>query len=548
MESKNNVHILDCTLRDGGYVNDWHFGNRTISSVVLRLDSAGIDSIEVGFLDASVQFDRDRSIYPNIQSIERTLGNSLPRQAKLVAMINLGAFPKERLIPQEKSLLDGIRLYFRKPQLSEAIEFGREIMFIGYKLFLNPGSLSSYHDSEVNELIEKSNALKPEAISIVDSFGLMYKTDLLRYATIFDNLLEKPIALGFHAHNNLQMANANCLDFINHKMERIKVVDSSILGMGRNAGNACTELILSYIEKNNTRSMDLDQILECAYTDIYRLYNKPAWGYHLEHMISAIHDCPPTWVKYLMDKYTLSIKDIRSILSSLPFERRLTSYFSKDLAEQKYIEYMNNFIDDDHAIASIKNVLSDREILIICPGKTIKSQHDSINNFIKQKRPLIITVNFVSDDYRATYLFISNAIRYSKMLGDWHEIINKPALMLTSNITPADTMRPDYLFNYKARYEKTRGDNSVALLLSLLQDLGIHTVFVAGLDGFDEQHPEENYYSSEMSLPQTRDTNTKLVEQLSHVLSNGKMKIKWITPSLIEQHLENIVSPHTNDV
>jgi 4-hydroxy 2-oxovalerate aldolase len=393
-------------------------------------------------------------------------------------------------------------------------------------------SLTSYHDHEIDELIQKVNLLKPAAVSIVDSYGLMQKNDLQHYVNLMDGQLDESISLGFHAHNNLQMANANCFAFIAHETARCKILDSSILGIAKDAGNACTELILSHFEKNNIKPVDLNQILECAYTDIYRFHGTQGWGYHLKYLISAIHDCPPKWTNYLMDKYTLSIKDIRAILSSLPFERRQGSYFTKELAEQKYLEYMDRFINDEQARALLKEALSGRKILLLCPGKSIETQRDTINSYIEKNNPIVVTTNFVSDAYPATYTFISNSLRYSNMLGGWHDLRHKPIVVITSNITPIDTMRPEFLFNYKTLYESIGGNSSAAMFLSLLQDIGIKTVSIAGSDDFDELHTENNYYSDEMSFPQTEGANVRLADQLDRVLSKGGMKIDWITSSL----------------
>jgi 4-hydroxy 2-oxovalerate aldolase len=527
--TKNGIFILDCTLRDGGIAIDWHFGKLSIMSIISRLDSAGVDIIEVGYLDSRVEYDPDKSIYPDIQSLEQTLTRCAPKRAKLVAMVDVGKFPKELLIDRERSSLEGIRLAFYKPQLDEAIEFGHELRRRGYKIFLNPMSLTSYHDHAIDELIQKVNILQPDAVSIVDSYGLMLKNDLLHYANLMDSQLNESISLGFHAHNNLQMANANCFDFIAHETDRCKIIDSSILGMGKSAGNACTELILSHLEKNNIKQVDLNQILECAYTDIYRYHGTQAWGYNLKYLISAIHDCPPKWTNYLMDKYTLSIKDIRAILSSLPYERRLGSYFTKELAEQKYLEYMDHFINDEQARLSLKEAFCDSEILLICPGKSIETQRDIINSYIEKNNPIIVTINFASDAYPAMYTFISNSLRYSNLLGGWHDLRQKPIVVITSNITPVENMRSEFLFNYKTLYESIGGDSSAVMFLSLLQDIGVKAVSLAGFDGFDELHPENNYYSDGMSFPQAEGANARLASQLGRFLSKSKMKIDWVT-------------------
>jgi 4-hydroxy 2-oxovalerate aldolase len=318
---------LDCTLRDGGYINDWRFGNLTIRSVISRLDAAGLDFIEIGFLDERCQYDKDRSMFPNIPSIAKTIGNTRAKQAKLVAMIDFDTFNESLLIPVEQSCLYGIRLIFTKDKMDVALEYAKKIKVAGYNLFLNLVSTSSYNDRELLDLVEKINDVGPFGVSIVDTYGLMFNEDMKNYVVLLDHNLRKDIVLGYHSHNNLQMSNANTIEFLNTRLKRAIIVDSTILGMGKNAGNACTELILSYANKAKIKKFDITQALECAYTDIQKFQGSAKWGYKLEFLISAITECSPNWTKQYMGKNMLSIKDICAILALLPYDKKFLPTF-----------------------------------------------------------------------------------------------------------------------------------------------------------------------------------------------------------------------------
>jgi 4-hydroxy 2-oxovalerate aldolase len=533
-----DVRILDCTLRDGGYINDWKFGNWTIRSVVTRLDSAGVDIIECGFLDSRTEYDKDRSLYPDMPSVARTLVNSLPKRALLVAMIDYGTFKQELLIPKNETILGGIRLIFKKENIDEALRYAQEIKRLGYALFLNPVALTSYRDREILQLIDRVNEIEPFGMSIVDTYGLMFDNDVKKYIYLIDSNLNPCIALGYHTHNNLQMGNAHCVSFINWNLQRTKIVDSSILGMGKNAGNACTELVGSYLEKDGLKRLDMDHIFECAYTDILKFTIKANWGYGLDNLLSAIHDCSPNWIKFLMNKHTLSIKSIRAILDSLPFEKREVSYFSKELAEQKYLDYMDKHVDDSKARKALQEAFVGREVILLCPGKTLTTHRKEIDEYIFAHHPIVIAVNFVADAISTDYAFISNSIRYSQMISVYSELKSKPQILLTSNITPVDALKPNYTFNYKALYENVQGDNVAVLLIALLKGIDVDRIAIAGMDGFDESNSDDSFFDPNMRFDSSGNANQLLIEQLRRIISvNSGVDIHWITPSRIKAAL-----------
>lgn len=528
------INFLDCTLRDGGYINDWRFGNLTIRSVVARLDAAGLDYIEVGFLDSRQKYDNERSMFPDIPSVARTLGSIRPKHARLVAMIDFGTFDDGLLVPAEQSCLYGIRLIFTKDRVDAAMDYARRIKARGYHLFLNLVSTSSYNDRELLSLVEKINAVQPSAVSIVDTYGLMFGSDMAGYAMLLDRNLDRGIALGYHSHNNLQMSNSNTIEFLKLRFSRDTIVDSSILGMGKNAGNACTELMLSYADNEGIRRFDITQALECAHIDIGKFQNSANWGYRLDFLMSAVLRCSPNWTKLYMKDKTLSIRDICRILSKLPEDKKyLPSFFSPALAGKLREDYMNRTVNDSRARERLKQEIGSREVLLICPGATVNSHKALIDAYWSGKKPFTISINFISADFETDYVWISNAVRYSQMSSLYGDFQVHPGILLTSNITPLPYLKGDMIFNFKTLSDSAGGDISAVLVLALLLSLGIREISFAGFDGYEERR--ENFFDSGYVLTADNQSNEKIAAQLTTVTGHYDCSgVKFLTPSKFE--------------
>ncbi|HNX22228.1 MAG TPA: pyruvate carboxyltransferase, partial [Bacteroidales bacterium] len=193
----DNIKLLDCTLRDGGYINDWNFGNETLINVFERIVSSGIDFIEVGFLDDRRAFDINRSIMPHSDSVEKIYGGLDKKQTEVVGMIDFGTCKIENIQPCASCFLDGIRVIFKKQIMKEALAFCQQIKDLGYKVFAQLVSITSYNDEEILQLIDLVNQVNPFAVSIVDTYGLLHKEKLLHYYYILNEKLNSSIGLGY---------------------------------------------------------------------------------------------------------------------------------------------------------------------------------------------------------------------------------------------------------------------------------------------------------------------------------------------------------------
>ena len=515
MDSK--IRLLDCTLRDGGYLNDWEFGNSNIVNIFERLVSAGIDIIETGFLDDRRSFDENRTIFPDTGCADRIYGKLDKGNSLIVGMIDYGTCSIDNLADAGDCYLDGIRVIFKKHKMHEAIDFCKQVKAKGYKVFAQAVSITSYNDDELSELIGLVNDLEPYAFSLVDTYGLLHKGTLRHY---FDHAcahLKPSIGIGYHAHNNFQLAYANCIELLeNPPADRMLIVDGTLYGMGKSAGNTPIELLVMYMNSVYNTSYHNSQILEAIEVTILEMRSKYVWGYSFKFFLAASHDCHPNYVNYLMDIGKLSVKSINEILASLEGEKKLL--FDREYIKDLYFEYQKQHCADSDSVSSLFADLKGKDVLIMGPGKHIYSQRDRVEQYLALAKRITISINFIPEDYDIDYVFMSNAKRYVQLCSALNEQKEKSKLIATSNITRT-LGEFDYTLNYSALLDEDAlmPDNPMIMLLGLLKKAEVSSVGLAGFDGYRETsvsnyvNPNMEYsYSSKEADNINRDTVSSL--------------------------------------
>ena len=485
--------LLDCTLRDGGYVNDWRFGHDDLVSVFERVVDAGVDFIEVGFLDDRRPFDPDRSIMPHSDDMERIYGGLDRKRTLVVGMIDYGTCAIENIRPCGECFLDGIRVIFKKHLREPALAFCAQLKALGYKVFAQLVSVTSYSDEEMLDLVRLANEVKPYAVSMVDTYGLMHQNNLQHLIDILDRNLDPGIALGYHGHNNFQMGYANCITMLSYDTERDLLVDGSIYGMGKSAGNAPIELIAMYMNERLEKRYDISQLMEAIDANITKFYRPATWGYNLFYYLAASNDCHPNYVSFLMEKRTLSVRQIDGLLKRLQGEKKLL--FDKAYIEELYKDYQTNDINDEADRERLRAALSGRKILVLGPGTSIRTEKERVDAYIAAERPTVISINMIPEAWDTDYIFLSNSKRYvqlaTRLLEGGHRII------ATSNVTPTAEGAFEYVLNFSSLMDAEAEfiDNSLIMLIKALAGLGVKGAAFAGFDGYSAE--ESNYYNAE---------------------------------------------------
>lgn len=524
------IKVLDCTLRDGGYINDWDFGHSVISGVYRRLDASGVEYIEVGFLNDHCEFDKDRTIMPSTEAINRIFGSISKKNAIPVAMIDFGTCSLDSIGSCESAFIDGIRVIFKKERIKEALPFCKAIKEKGYKLFIQAISITAYSDIEMLEYVKQINEIHPYAFSIVDTYGLLDDRSLTRYFYLIDNNLAPDIRMGYHGHNNFQLGFSNSIKFLSMSTGRTLVADSTVYGMGKNAGNCASELLTMHLNSYYGKTYDVSQLLEIIDTDLMPIYKNHYWGYKYNFYISAMQACHPLYVKYLLDKKTLSVSSVNEILSTIPVEKKLL--YDKDWLKEAYQKYQNHEIDDSVSYQKLREKgIEGKNVLILGPGPSLVSEAHLIHQAM-EKQDMVFSVNFFPHAFKTDFVFMSNAKRYAKLVDLTHgSDCILAELVLTSNITPIDDYQPDYVLNYESLlYDDTDCfDNSLLLLLKALIKLGVKKVCLAGFDGFTDSG--KNYYSRayEFSGDKEIDLNLFISKALKELCKS--IEIEFVTHS-----------------
>jgi len=523
-------YLLDCTLRDGGYINDWEFGHDTITEVFQRLVSAKIDYIEIGFLDDRRKFDINRTIMPDTVSANKIFAGLDKGQSTVVAMIDYGTCDIKNLQPASETIIDGIRIIFKEHLMYEAMEFVAQVKALGYKVFAQMVSVTTYTDDRLKEYAELANRVKPFATSMVDTYGLLHPDQLLHIFSMLDKYLDKEICVGYHAHNNFQMGYANGIAFLKSNTKRDILVDGTLYGMGKSAGNATTELLAMHMNELYGGHYDITQILEVIDNTILDIYRKQYWGYNLFFYIAASTKCHPNYVSFLMNKRTLSVAQIIEILNSLEFSKKLM--YDAKYAETTYVQYQNIVCDDKMSLAELRKKLNGEKLLLLGPGKNFKREKGKINKYVAANNPITIAVNYVPDNIKLDYVFLTNAKRYTQVKKDLHNSEAKAEIIATSNVTKIDDDFR-YIVNYGELIDTTTEitDNSLIMLLKLLVRLGVERVALAGFDGYSKR--TDNYFNTSREYCFAKEKAGYFNEYVKNCLIDiaDKCEVEFVTES-----------------
>ncbi len=531
------IKLLDCTLRDGAYINNAEFGKPVIRGVISKLQDAHIDIIECGWLK-DLEY-KEATTYFHIPSDALPYIINKNDRIMYCAMIDWNRYDTSILPNYDGKSIDAIRVVFPLGKLKEANEVGVEIRKKGYKVLFQAANTLAYSDYDLTELAEVMNEFKPVSISVVDTFGAMYPADLDRIIGALDSNLDKSIEIGFHAHNNQQLAFALCIHFIELlKDKRDIIVDATLSGMGRGAGNATTELVASYIDRAQNGNYDMNAIMDAIDMYIQGFRERFSWGYSTPYFISGYYQCHVNNIAYLTTNHRANARDMRNVIESLSVEDRRK--YDYDLLEAKFLENQNRIVDDSATIDNLKNSVRNRKVMLIAPGRSTVAEQDKLNDFINKEKPVVIEVNSINKLYDPDFVFFTNNIRYEYARNTYPKTFENTKRLLLSNIH-TDSSDDEFIVNYNLVIKRgwEHFDNAVILALRLLNKLDVREVYLSGFDGFKTKYNES--YADE-SLPTLNPDNKwdELNEEIMDMYKDfyesvkGRMSIIFLTKSIFE--------------
>ena len=524
------INILDCTLRDGGYVNDWCFSNLQIRNIITALENAQINVIECGYLDASRGKSSNSTLFNSIGTIDEILRNNKKNIEKVV-MINHGDFDVSSLPRREMSLINGVRLAFHKKDLNNALSVSEKISSLGYKVYFQPMVTVNYSDLEFLAMIEEVNKINIYSFYIVDSFGSMSLKEFERYMIIADNNLKINTLLGYHSHNNMQLSFSNAINMCNSNLSRDILIDSSIYGIGRGAGNLNTELIVDYLNKTYNKNYKILPLLDIIDGMINSLMKKKPWGFSPAQYLSASLGCHPNYATYLTNYNVNHIAGVCKVLEKLDDKNKLV--FDEALIEKLFID---SLLEVKTAPRGTLKIYDDTKVLLVASGKSSGGCVDLISRKKSDHRYLIVALNHVPQ-FECDYYFFSNQKRFDEV----GVSLAEDRLVITSNIETI--IKTIAVIDIKPLVYV--GDifviNIAGIFINYLVSRYVKFVEIIGLDGYKKEG--NNYIYDNTFVVRN---GSALIEQnkvLSSVLRilGEKINIELVTESIFEKDIKHRV-------
>jgi 4-hydroxy 2-oxovalerate aldolase len=273
--------IIDCTIRDGGLVNNWDFSIEFVQDLYNGLSASGVEYMEIGYKNSPKLLNATE---PNPWRFldDNFLKEIIPEKkfTKLSALVDIGRVDPEDILPREQSVLDMIRVACYIREVDKGLELVKMFHDLGYETSLNIMALSSVPENQLIQAFELVKESPVDVVYIVDSFGSLDPADIEHQVKKFQAMIPNK-QLGIHTHNNMQLAFANTLTAMRNG---VTFLDASVYGMGRAAGNCHTELLVSHIQKT---SYELKPLLGLIEKHMLEMRQKWEWGYIIPYMISG---------------------------------------------------------------------------------------------------------------------------------------------------------------------------------------------------------------------------------------------------------------------
>lgn len=274
--------VLDCTVRDGGFANGWAFSSDFVRDLYVALDEAGVDYMEVGFANARERWET-REIQPWQSVTEELLQVIVPRKrrTRLAAMVDTWGLPNGEILDRSASRLDLVRVAARADNLEQAAELVGRFHRAGYETSLNLLAVSTIPSRALDGILSRIADSPGDVVYVVDSYGALDPHEVARLVERFRRALPG-FAVGFHGHNNRQLALANSLVAVECGAT---LVDASLLGMGRGAGNCPLELLLGFFDSSYRTLVPLLNFVE-RHREAFAAPSR--WAYSLPLMLTGI--------------------------------------------------------------------------------------------------------------------------------------------------------------------------------------------------------------------------------------------------------------------
>ena len=495
--TKNKINLLDCTLRDGGYYNNWFFKKDLINEYLRVMDLIKIDYVEIGFRF----LDQVKTKGPCAYSEEKFLRSlKIPKNLKIGVMINASDFVAQKNMmdiakkifkPKKKSIVSLVRLACHYHEVKDVIPLINWLKKLNYKVGVNIMQIPELSHFEIKNTVREIKKSKADVLYFADSMGSLDSTKTKKIIHQIKSQWKK--STGIHTHDNMGKALQNSITAINNS---VNWVDCTVTGMGRGPGNTKTEYLVLELKKKKEHLTSLLNLIKNHFEPLKERYK---WGSNPFYYFAGLNSIHPTFVQEMLNDNGFDPEDIYYNLKNLSTVGGRK--FSKELISlgKNYYRKVNKGTWDP--ISAIKN----RNVLIIGPGISVNKYKSKIIKFIKKNKPVVLVLNAINPVPKKfvyanvvchTLRLLSDISKYKKT----NNYLITPYSSFSKNIKSRIQSKKILNFGIQVKNNKFRFHRNYAVLpnsLAITYTLGICTsgeckkIFLAGLDGYNKNSPKK---------------------------------------------------------
>jgi 4-hydroxy 2-oxovalerate aldolase len=283
------IKVIDCTIRDGGLMNNSRFTFETVRAVYTAVCAAGVDIVEIGYRNSKQMFSTEKYGPWRFcdEEVLKKLVDGIETETKLAVMQDAHKANAEDLKPKAESVVDIVRVATYVKDIDKAIRLANNATDKGYQATINVMAISHALDRELDEALQQvEEETKILACYLVDSFGALYSEDVDYLVHKFQRYL-KTKEVGVHFHNQQQLAFANTIEGV---IKNANYIDGTLYGLGRAAGNCPLELLFGFLKNPK---FDIRPLFEVISKEIIPLQKEITWGYNIPYMIAGVLNLHP---------------------------------------------------------------------------------------------------------------------------------------------------------------------------------------------------------------------------------------------------------------
>jgi len=384
-----NIKILDCTLRDGGYYNNWDFNQELINQYLNSMKNSSIDVVELGFRSPPKKTFSGPYLFTTDEYINQL---NLPEGPMYGVMINAMDYIEKaqdtdlminKLFKESNnSKIDLVRIAINFKQTNKAKHLTKKLKSMGYKIGLNMMQADGKFEDEYIKTAELVNSWNTvDVLYFADSLGNMNPRDVEFICKSLKKGFEGN--LGIHTHNNKNMALINSITAIENG---ITWCDGTVTGMGRGAGNVSTESLILEMSNYNFHNGDASKI-QHSVEDFTILKNKYGWGSNLYYHYACNHNIHPTYVQSLLKDKRYDNKQVLAALEFLS-DKNATSFSTEAMRKAIYGDQI-----DIKGSWDATDWLKGKDVLIVGAGPSVSKYKKGIKKYIKKTNPAVLFLN-----------------------------------------------------------------------------------------------------------------------------------------------------------